>query len=250
MSDNTTPMIASDPSRAAKREHRVASVAVKATGLTVVYGRVPVLCDIDLEIAEGQCVAVVGPNGAGKSTLLKCLAGAVHPAVGSVNRFGQATAPCCRTRRYIGFVGQETGLYAELTAMENLLFAGRMYGIANVRNRAAKMLADGGLGPQAHRPVGQLSQGMRQRMAILRAEVHEPRLLILDEPSAKLDAQGHHWLEQLFQQWRSAGRTVCLASHDATLCRAVADWIAHLDAGRIVATERRGDPTIEMRRSA
>jgi heme ABC exporter ATP-binding subunit CcmA len=226
--------------------HVLGGNAVEATGLTVVYGRLPVLRDVDLEIAAGESVAVMGPNGAGKSTLLNCLVGAVRPAAGRVRWFGEASARCNFVRRQIGFLGQETGLYDELTATENLLFAGRMYGVSDVHDRVANLLADGNLRPQAHRPVGQLSQGMRQRVAILRALVHEPRLLVLDEPSANLDAQGREWLERLHARWRSAGRAICFASHDAAQCRALADRIVHLDAGRVVAIERCDCPATQL----
>ena len=248
---NTMPTSALAADRAATPvSHFVGSYAVEAAGLTVVYGRVPVLRGIDLEIAAGESIAVMGPNGAGKSTLLNCLAGAVRPAAGRIRWFGEASARCNFVRRQIGFLGQEMGLYTELTPVENLLFAGRMYGVANVHNRVANLLADGSLRPQAHRPVGQLSQGMRQRVAILRALVHEPRLLVLDEPSANLDTQGREWLERLLGRWRSAGRTICFASHDAAQSRTLADRIVHLNAGRIVAIERGGCPTTKLLRSA
>jgi heme ABC exporter ATP-binding subunit CcmA len=224
--------------------------AVEATGLTVVYGRLPVLGGVNLEIAAGESVAVMGPNGAGKSTLLSCLVGAVRPAAGRIRWFGEASARSNFVRRQIGYVGQDTGLYDELTATENLLFAGRMFGVRDVHDRVAKLLANGNLRPQAHRPVSQLSQGMRQRVAILRALVPDPRLLVLDEPSAYLDAQGRAWLDRLHGQWRSAGRAVCFASHDAAQCRALADRIVHLDAGRVAAVERRGIPPTQLLRSA
>lgn len=224
--------------------------AVEAIGVTVVYARSPALCDIELAIAEGEIVALMGPNGAGKSTLLKCLIGAVRPAKGRVCWFGSPSLRRSSALRQIGFVGPEMGLYAELSAVENLRFAGRMYGVANVKDRVARILADGGLETHAERPVGQLSQGMRQRVAILRAVVHEPRFLALDEPSANLDARGRDWLERLLQQWRSAGRAVCFASHDAAQCRALSNRIVHLDAGRIVPIENGACPAPRLQRSA
>jgi ABC-2 type transport system ATP-binding protein len=212
--------------------------AVEAAGLVAVFGRVPVLRDVDLTVAEGESIAVMGPNGAGKSTLLKCLVGAVRPAAGRVCWFNEGTTRCAQVRRQIGYVGQECGLYAELTALENLLFAGRMNGVANVHDRAAALLAEGGIESQANRLAGQLSQGMRQRLAIVRALVHEPRLIVLDEPSSNLDAAGRQWLERLFERWRCAGRTICFASHDAAQSRSLADRIIHLDAGRMAVIER------------
>lgn len=239
-----------DADRAANQASCNSGYAVEVAGLVAVYGRVSVLRDVELAIAEGESIAVMGPNGAGKSTLLKCLVGAVRPAAGSVCWHGEATTRCEHVRRQIGYVGQECGLYAELTALENLLFAGRMNGVTNVHDRAAALLAEGGIESQAHRPAGQLSQGMRQRVAIARALVHEPRLIVLDEPSSNLDAAGRQWLERLFERWRCAGRTVCFASHDAAQSRSLADRIVHLNAGRMVAIERGDCTPTTMRRSA
>lgn len=248
---DTPPISKSDvdcPASAAS--HRVGGCAVEADGLTVVHGRLPVLHDVDLEIAIGESVAVMGPNGAGKSTLLNCLAGAVRPAAGRIRWFGEASARSNLVRRQIGFAGREAGLYDELTVTENLLFAGRMCGVSDVHNRVAELLAVSSLQPLAHRPVGQLSLGMRQRVAILRALVHEPRLLVLDEPSANLDTKGHEWLKRRLAQWQSAGQTVCFASHDAAISHALADRIVHLDAGRVVEVEQGNCHVTTLRRSA
>jgi len=230
--------------------HVEARRAVEAVGVTVVYERVPVLRDIDLAIATGETVALMGPNGAGKSTLLKSLVGAVRPTTGCVRWFENPSPRRIRTRRRIGVVGEEMGLYAELTVTENLRFAGRMFGVSTVSDRVASLLVECGLKAQADRPVGQLSLGTRQRVAILRALVHEPQFLVLDEPSCNLDEEGRSWLEGLFRRWRSSGRTLCFASHDATECRTLADRIVHLEAGRIVAIEPCGCPVDELRRSA
>jgi ABC-2 type transport system ATP-binding protein len=236
--------------RATNQASRSVRCAVEASGVVVVYGRAPVLLDLDVIISEGESIAVMGPNGAGKSTLLKCLVGAVRPRAGRVCWFGMATTTCSHVRRQIGYVGQEYGLYAELTAWENLLFAGRMNGVAHMRDRAGALLSDAGLESQAHRRAGQLSQGMRQRLAIARALVHEPQLIVLDEPSSNLDAAGLQWLERLFEHWRCAGRAVCFASHDVAQGRSLAHRIIHLDAGRILAIERGDCPSTTLRRSA
>jgi ABC-type multidrug transport system ATPase subunit len=152
--------------------------------------------------------------------------------------------------RQIGYVGQESGLYAELTVWENLVFSGRMYGVSNICERAAILLAEAGIESQAQRPAGQLSQGMRQRLAIARAIVHEPRLIVLDEPSSNLDESGRQWLERQFQGWREAGQTVCFASHDAAQCHQLANRIIHLDAGQMVAIEEGGNSSTMLRRGA
>ena len=237
--------------RAASQALGSGRYAVEVVGLVAVFGRVPVLRDVAVAVAEGESIAVMGPNGAGKSTLLKCLVGVVRPAAGRVCWFGEATTTRSDDiRRQIGYVGQECGLYAELTSLENLLFAGRMNGVANIRDRAAALLADAGIESQAHRLAGELSQGMRQRLAIARALVHEPRLIVLDEPSSNLDSAGRQWLERLFECWRRRGRTVCFASHDAVQSRRLADRIVQLDAGRLAAIERGGCPPTTLRWSA
>jgi ABC-type nitrate/sulfonate/bicarbonate transport system ATPase subunit len=126
--------------------------------------------------------------------------------------------------------------------LENLTFAGRMSGVTRPCEQAKQILASAGLKPIADRPVRQLSQGVRQRLAIARAVIHQPRLILLDEPFASLDAQGRRWLEQRFNQWRHAGRTVCFAGHDALQSRGLADRIVSLEAGRIITIE----PTVRL----
>ncbi|MAT68331.1 MAG: heme ABC exporter ATP-binding protein CcmA [Planctomycetaceae bacterium] len=210
--------------------------AVTAANLSVAYGRVPVLREIDLQVAAGECVALMGPNGAGKSTLLGCLVGVVRPACGEVSLFGK-NARNRDARRQVGFAGQEPGLYAELSARENLIFSGRMYGVQNVNQHVSRLLEESNLTSAADRPVAQLSQGMRQRVAVLRAMVHQPQLVVLDEPSARLDTAGKQWLASLLTRCRDHGQTVCFASHDVAQCRTLADRIVQLDAGRIVAID-------------
>ena len=225
-------------------DHRTSKFAsasvVEAIGITVVRNRVPVLREVVLSVRPGETVALMGPNGAGKSTLLRCLAGAARPDRGTIRWFGNAAGRSMADRRRIGLAGHESGLYFELTALENLIFAARMYGVVRPDNRAKELLAAAGLEPLTNRLVGQLSQGLRQRLAIARAVVHEPQLILLDEPFASLDAQGRDWLEQLFRQWRRAGRTVCFVSHDVRDSRGLADRLVSLDAGRIVEVEPTG----------
>ncbi len=211
---------------------------VEAIGFSVVRSRLFILHEIDLSISKGEVVALMGPNGAGKSTLLTCLAGTLRATGGEIRWFDCAGRCSAAAKRQIGFVGHETGLYGELTALENLMFAARMYGVDSPSERAQMLLDEGRLEPMAHRRVAQLSQGIRRRLAIIRALVHEPLLILLDEPFASLDTDGSEWLERLFQQWRLAKRTVCLASHDIDQSRRLADRIIWLDGGRIAATER------------
>jgi heme ABC exporter ATP-binding subunit CcmA len=210
---------------------------IETIDLTVYRNRIAVLNGISLAVRSGELVALEGANGAGKSTLLKCLAGAVRPDRGVVTWFETSSRCTPEVRCRIGFVGHECGLYADLTALENLVFAGRMHGVAHPAERANEALAVAGLEAMAGRPVRQLSQGMRQRLAILRAVLHEPPLILLDEPFASLDEPGRCWLEQLFRQWRLAARAVCYVSHDAPRNYELADRVIVLDAGRIVESK-------------
>ena len=212
--------------------------AVDVTGLTVVRDRLPVLRDIYLSLSQGDAVALRGPNGAGKSTLLGCIAGIVRPEQGDIRWFGNRASSSLAVRRRIGFAAHEPGLYFELTALENLVFAGRMYGVPDAVRHAIELLTDAGLEAAANRMVGQLSQGMRQRLAIIRAVVHEPDLILLDEPFSGLDADGRDWLERRFQTWRAAGRTVCFASHNPRASDDLAERVISLDNGCIVDIER------------
>jgi heme ABC exporter ATP-binding subunit CcmA len=229
---------------------RSAAPLVEATGLTVVRDRVRALSEIDLVLRQGEVVAVMGSNGAGKSTLLKCLAGAVRPTLGTIRWCGQRTLLSSPVHRQIGFAGHDFGLYRELTACENLVFAGRMYGIKHVAETARMLLADAGLEWATYRQVCKLSQGMCRRLAIARALVHGPTLILLDEPFVSLDAEGTAWLERLMQRWRRQGRTVCFTSHDVCRSKRLADRILLLDRGRIVTQQSSGESCDTALRSA
>ena len=223
---------------------------VEAIGLSVFRGRLPILRDINLVVPQSETVAFMGRNGAGKSTLLKCLAGVLRTHRGRVCWLGNAVARSPFVRRQIGFVGHDTGLYNELSAFENLVFAGRLSGVDCPGERARTLLAAAGLKAVMHRPVGESSQGLRRRLAIARALIHEPRLILLDEPFASLDAEGRYWLEQLFASWRQVGRTVCFAGHDVEQSRALADRILWLEMGRIVTAEVTSRPPMYSQWSA
>jgi heme exporter protein A len=222
--------------------------AVELIGLTVFRSRLPVLCDISLVVRQCETVAIMGPNGAGKSTLLKCLSGSTRVNGKKAIWFG---TPDCRStvvHRQIGFVGHECSLYGELTALENVIFAGRMHGVERPVDRAMKLLEASGLDWTAHRPTKHLSQGMRRRLAIARALVHEPALVLLDEPFASLDVSGQQWLERILGECRSEGRTVCFTCHDMSVSSRLADRIVWLDRGQIVAIKPTGSTA--SRRSA
>jgi heme exporter protein A len=206
---------------------------LEARKLTFVRSRQIVLRDVDLTVGAGELVALLGSNGAGKTTLLRCLAGALCPVAGEVLCSGVAPARSPLARRRIGFLGHESGLYFALTARENLLFAGRLYGVEDVSDRVGELLSAVGLQQQAHQRAGCLSRGMRQRLAIARAVIHDPPILLLDEPFTSLDPPGRDWLKSFLCTLRQRDRAILIVSHDAEQAQSWADRLLCLRAGRV-----------------
>lgn len=212
-----------------------ASVALEARGLTLVRGRRVVLRDVHLALAPGEMVALQGANGAGKSSLLHCLATALQPTAGCVLWFGESPAKSPIARRKIGFLGHDSGAYPALTAWENLHFAGRMYGVDNAAQRADRLLEAVGLTLHQHQPARCLSRGMRQRLAIARAVIHDPPILLLDEPFTCLDALSRNWLGEFLRGLRGHGCAILVASHEVD--RSLFDRVVVLQGGRLSALE-------------
>ena len=183
-----------------------------------------ILDRIDFTIRQAETVALLGANGSGKTTLLKCLAGLVRPSAGEIQFRGQVRID----RRQVGFAGHEFGLYLELTPRENLTFAARMQGLPDAVCRADHWLHELQFGQRNDQPTARLSQGMRQRLAIARAMIHDPSLLLLDEPFAALDTESRSWLEARLAQWRRHGRAICLTSHDRDHAASLADRLIQI----------------------
>ncbi len=192
-----------------------------------------VLREIDLEIASGECVALMGGNGAGKTTLLRCLAGIVRPTSGEVRWFGRPANEVPEQRQLVGIVAHETGLYGHLTLRENLLFAARMRMLSDRARLVDHQLEQIGLRKMAGRPVRQLSKGMRQRLALARTLIYDPPILLLDEPFTGLDATSRDWLLGMLCEQRARGRAICFATHDAEHSRQLADRAMFLENGRL-----------------
>jgi heme exporter protein A len=217
--------------------------AIEARGLEKRFGPVVALRGVDLAVAEGTLFAVVGPNGAGKSTLLRCLAGLSRPSAGQL-RVGPAGGDRRHRRARVGLVGHATFLYPELSARENLVFAGRLMGVRDAAARAERLLLEHDLADGAERPARALSRGLAQRVAIARALVHDPPVLLLDEPFTGLDPRSADALARRLAALRGAGRTLVLVSHDLARAVELADAALVLARGR-VALEAAGPALTE-----
>ena len=205
---------------------------IAARGLAKRFGRAVALADLDLDVPAGGSLAVLGPNGAGKSTLLRLMAGLARPTAGSL-AIGGARADRREARARVGYLGHATLLYPALTARENLLFAARLYRVRNAAARCAGLLAEEGLAAVADLPVAGLSLGMAQRVAIARGLVHDPSVMLLDEPFTGLDRRAVERLTQRIEALRRRGCTVVLVTHDVARAARLADAAVVLARGRI-----------------
>ncbi len=213
-------------------------LAVRLSGVSKRYGTLWALRDVSLEIQPGEFVTLLGANGSGKSTLLKVMALVARPSVGR-GEFGARgkLEDGAAVRARIGFVAHSTMLYDELSALENLEFFGRLYGVDSARQRAKESLAAVGLEERSDSVVRTFSRGMRQRVALARALLHQPGLLLLDEPAAGLDTEGQQWLARLLESLRDAGCTMVMSTHGAGEVASLATRCVRLDAGRVVESQ-------------
>jgi heme exporter protein A len=212
------------------------ATAIAVAGLRRDYGEHTALDGVGFELATGASLVVLGPNGAGKTTLLRILATLLRPGGGEVRVLG-ASLPgeAWRVRRQIGFLGHEPLLYRDLSGRENLRFHAKLHGLRGevAGRRIAALLAAMGMERRAEQRVAELSAGMRQRLAICRCVLHEPELLLLDEPDSNLDAEGRELARSLIGP--GEGRTRVLVTHDPERALPDADQVLHLGAGGRVA---------------
>ena len=188
---------------------------------------------MDVDIPSAHLLVVLGPNGAGKSTLVRIVAGLLRPTAGTIE-FGEAhPAKRRNVRGQIGFVGHATMLYPELTARENLVFAGRLHGLDNPAERARELLAEEGLEAWSDRRTRTFSRGLAQRLAIARARVHDPRVLLLDEPFTGLDGAAADRLAERLERLRDDGRSLVLVTHDFRQASRLGDQALLLGNGRV-----------------
>jgi heme ABC exporter ATP-binding subunit CcmA len=194
-----------------------------------------ILREIDLEMGVGEFVALLGANGAGKSTLLRILSSLMPPSEGHVELFGETlTRNAVALRRRIGLIGHQPMLYRDLSARENLRFFATLYDLNEPDNRVDRMVRMVGLIDRADDPVKTFSRGMTQRVSIARALLHDPQLILADEPFAGLDAPSIQSLENLFQRLSDAGRTIILVNHDIEQTLRLAERAIVLRQGRVV----------------
>jgi len=206
------------------------------------YGTFAALRKVSVRFERGRCYLVLGPNGAGKSTLLRTLAGLLRPSYGRVRVFGpegaaeDAGVDPMEARERIGYMSHATMLYDEFSGVENLRYFASLY-----RERECvtpeEALRSVGLDPALERPVGQYSQGMRQRASLARVLISRPELLLLDEPFSNMDIASAHQMLRLLETFRTEQRTILLTTHQRELAEPLADYVLTLESGAVASLE-------------
>lgn len=210
---------------------------IEVRGLVKTFGLKPVLRGLDFRVAPGEFVALLGPNGAGKTTFLRILASLSRPTMGEVAVGGhRLPAAAASVRRILGVVSHQSLLYGDLTAEENLRFYARLYGIPEMEGRVREVLEMVGLAARRRDLVRQFSRGMQQRLAIGRAVLHGPDVMLFDEPHTGLDQEASQMLDGVLRQVAAKGRTVVMTSHDLLHAAELASRVDILSRGVIAAS--------------
>ena len=203
--------------------------------LTKQFGRFAALRGVTAAFQRGRLYGILGDNGAGKTTLLRTLAGLVEPTRGTVSMLGKTNPR--ETCRDFGYMAHPSLLYDEMSGLENLAYFARLYGIRDL-NRCAQIITAVGLDPQLQRPVGQYSQGMRQRISLARALLHDPQILLLDEPFFNVDIRSAREMVKLLAGMRDHGKSIFVVTHQASLLNGAADEFVWMENGQIVNRTR------------
>ncbi len=208
---------------------------IAVTNLVKQFGRFAALRGVSASFEASRLYGILGDNGAGKTTLLRILAGLVPPTRGEISILGKKNPrEVCRE---FGYMAHPSLLYDEMTGMENLRYFARLYGLED-EARCAQVIAAVGLDPALERPVGQYSQGMRQRMSLARALLNDPKILLLDEPFSNVDIRSAREMVKLLGGMRDQGKTIFVVTHQASLLEGAADEFIWMDAGQIVNRTR------------
>jgi heme ABC exporter ATP-binding subunit CcmA len=216
---------------------------LEARGLQRSFGRVRILRGLDLLLRPGEALAVIGPNGAGKTTLLRLLAGLMRPTAGDIRLLGhRLTRGSDSARSALGLLSHQSLLYDDLTLLENLTFAARLYGLDRPRETARDALEATGLGDRSGELPRRLSRGLLQRAAIARALLHDPRVLLLDEPFTSLDAEAADRLRSDLRARLARGLGLIVVTHHLAEVWDLASRVAVLMDGRWAADEQRAGP--------
>ncbi|MBI4771073.1 MAG: heme ABC exporter ATP-binding protein CcmA [Chloroflexi bacterium] len=215
---------------------------IQVHSLVKTFGLKPVLRGLNFEVPQGEFVALLGPNGAGKTTFLRILASLARPTIGQV-RIAGFTLPdqAASVRRRLGVVSHQPLLYGDLTAEENLRFFGKLYGVPALAARIAEVLAQVGLQARRRDLVRGFSRGMQQRLAIARAILHDPEVLLFDEPHTGLDQEASAMLDGVLTSVAARGRTVVMTSHDLPRAVRLAGRVDILSGGVIAGSVRSAD---------
>jgi heme ABC exporter ATP-binding subunit CcmA len=216
--------------------------AVGVEGVWKFYGDFPALRNVELSAAPGACLALIGRNGAGKTTLLRTIAGFSRPGKGKITIFGNSPRDT-ETRRLMGFIGHGISVYDELSALENLTLFGKLYGLADPKKTALEWLERTGLERVKDGLVREFSRGMRQRLAVARAFLHGPKVLLLDEPFTALDDRAIAVLQRLLREALAEGKTIVMSTHQLREALELATHVALLNRGQVAF---HGERTPEM----
>lgn len=211
------------------------AAVITVSNLIKQFGRFAALRGVTAEFAGAKLYAILGDNGAGKTTLLRTLAGLNQPSSGQVKILGVTKFhDICRQ---VGYMAHPSLLYDEMNGAENLAYFAQLYGISDPQ-RCADVIRAVGLDPTLARPVGQYSQGMRQRMSLARALLNDPKILLLDEPFSNVDLRSARDMVHLLAGLRDQGKTIFVVTHQASLLEGAADEFIWMQAGKIVGRTR------------
>jgi heme ABC exporter ATP-binding subunit CcmA len=206
--------------------------AVGVEGVWKFYGDYPALRNVNLEAEPGACLALIGRNGAGKTTLLRTIAGFSRPGKGKISIFGDSPRDTS-ARLKMGYIGHGISVYDELSALENLMLYGKLYALPDPKKSALAWLERTGLERVKDGLVREFSRGMRQRLAVARAFLHDPQVLLLDEPFTALDDRAIEVLQRLLSEALTEGKTIVMSTHQLREALALATHVALLNRGQV-----------------